>query len=310
MHPLVTIAIPTYNRADRFLGNALRCALAQTYDRLEILVSDNCSTDNTAQLMRGFTDPRIRYVRQTSNLGANGNFNYCIDNAAGEYIHLLLDDDEIDPDFVSSCMAVAAGRDVGLIRSGTRLIDGDGKLLMERPNSGAGLSPPAFFRAWFQNQLTLYVCSTLFRTASLRAAGGFHSRHNLFQDAMAIARVLVRDGHADVRECKASFRMHEANMGSAMRISAWCDDSLQLLDVICQLLPEQAAALRAEGKVFLARMNYNRVANVADLLGRLASYLRVARSFDFAVSPLPSIWRRELRPGLRKVLRKMLLRTS
>ena len=134
----VTIGLPTYNRANRFLVPALECALAQDWDNLEIIVSDNCSTDNTSEIVDSYTDPRLRYVRQKENIGANNNFNFCVSRKRREPISLLFpDDDIIDPDLVSSCMEAAAGvTDYGVIRTGTRLIDGDGNLIRDMPNQG------------------------------------------------------------------------------------------------------------------------------------------------------------------------------
>ncbi len=301
--PLVTIAIPTYNRAERFLANAINCALRQTYRNLEILISDNCSTDNTEQVVRAFTDSRIRYIKQSVNLGANGNFNYCINNAAGEYIHLLLDDDEIDPDFIESCLAAVGDRDVGLIRTGTRLIDDEGTVLMQRENPGNGLSDVEFFLAWFHNKLTLYVCSTVFKTDKLRAVGGFGSLHNLFQDVMAEARVIVRYGRVDLSEVKASFRLHDSNMGSAAKISAWCEDSQQFLDILCDLLPAHREVLVSEGKIFLSKMNLELAAGVRPLFRRLHGYRIVGSNFGFPMNPFTYLYRKELKPLLKKIVR-------
>lgn len=61
--PLITIAIPTYNRADSYLRHALDSALNQTYKNIEIVVSDNCSVDNTEEVVQGLHDPRIRYFK-------------------------------------------------------------------------------------------------------------------------------------------------------------------------------------------------------------------------------------------------------
>ena len=132
--PRVTVAIPTFNRADKTLPATLRSAVDQTYPNLDIVVSDNCSTDATEAVVRGFGD-HIRYVRQAENLGLNGNLNACIDLAEGDYVLVLHDDDLIDADFVESCMdAVADSTNVGLIRTGMRIIRSDGSIAYERPN--------------------------------------------------------------------------------------------------------------------------------------------------------------------------------
>ena len=60
--PLVTIAIPTYNRADGYLKEAIQSALDQTYPNLEIIVSDNCSIDDTESIVKCLSEPDIRKI--------------------------------------------------------------------------------------------------------------------------------------------------------------------------------------------------------------------------------------------------------
>jgi glycosyltransferase involved in cell wall biosynthesis len=253
----VTIGLPTYNRANRFLVPALECALAQDWENLEIIVSDNCSTDNTSEVMSSYTDPRLRYVRQEENIGANNNFNFCVQEARGSYFLLYPDDDAIDPDLVSSCMAAAAGvTDYGVIRTGTRLIDGDGNLIRDLPNRAAGHDYNEFFRDWMRGRFTSYVCSTLFNTQMLRDVGGFQSHHGLFQDLMALARLIARGGHCNVLESKASFRRHDENYGNAEGLRAWCEDGVQLAEVIATEAPLDGEALYSECMKYLCRTVY------------------------------------------------------
>src|SRR5215813_12822113 len=122
--PLVTIAIPTYNRGGSYLPQALQSALGQTYPNLDIIVSDNCSPDHTADYVRSIADQRLRYFRHEPSIGHKGNYNFCVQQAKGDYLLLLHDDDAIDKDFVSSCIDAAAGTsNVGVIRTGIRRID-------------------------------------------------------------------------------------------------------------------------------------------------------------------------------------------
>ena len=108
--PLVTIGIPTYNRADGYLKDAIESALNQTYANLEIIISDNCSSDDTGLIVESFNDPRIKYYRHNENIGANNNFNFCLKKASGIFFLLLHDDDLIDEDFVELCMDVVKDR--------------------------------------------------------------------------------------------------------------------------------------------------------------------------------------------------------
>ncbi len=302
--PLVTIAIPTYNRATGFLPQAIECALAQTYPNLEIIISDNHSTDNTESIVRSYHDKRIRYIKQPQNIGANNNFNYCFSAAKGEFVSLLLDDDLIDPDFISACIDATRGQsNIGLVRTGTRIIDSDGNILMQRENPAAGMSPDEFFLAWFKNRITLYVCSTLFHRQRLLEVGGFNSRHNLFQDGLAIIRLVAKYGHADVREVKASFRQHDANMGIIAESDAWCEDSLDLLKEMCELTKESDNDIKEPGMLFFCKMNYTEAARIKSPLKRFYAYYRVAKYFDFASSPFKFAMNKDIKPALRSVKR-------
>ena len=67
--PLVSVVVPTFNRS-RYLAGALRSALAQTYANIEVIVSDDASTEDVYRTtVAGFSDPRIKYVRNPVNLG-------------------------------------------------------------------------------------------------------------------------------------------------------------------------------------------------------------------------------------------------
>ena len=287
-HPLVTIGIPTLNRADSYLRQVLRSALNQTYQKLEIIVADNCSTDNTETVVRSLADARMRYFKHDKNIGANNDFNFCLSQARGDYFLLLHDDDLIDEDFVQACMLGANyATHVGIIRTGTRVIDSQGKVLREAPNHAVGLSTEDFFRAWFTYKTEMYLCSTLFNTAALKAMGGFSSKHNLFQDVMAEVQLAAKYGRVDVQDIKASFRRHPDANTFAARVADWCEDSLLLLDLICDLVPGNKAVLRREGMRLLSTLNYNRAAEVRFPIKRLIAYFRVFRAFNYRYIPPP-----------------------
>ena len=298
LQPLVTIGISTYNRADGYLRSALQSALAQTYPNLEIVVSDNCSTDHTEELVSSFDDPRIRYFRQPENIGANNNFNFCLQEARGTFFLLLHDDDRIDPDFITTCieaLEAAKATSVGMIRTGTRVIDEHGNIRSERVNQAGGLSTTDFILAWFHARTSLYLCSTLFHTEHLRSIGGFQSRTQLYQDVVAEVILDARFGRVDVPAVKASFRRHGENGGSATRIAGWCEDSLYLIDVMCQELPHDSERLRREGLRYFSRQNYIRASRIPSLQERLRAYGVVFRMLDYSYSPLRFMYRQQVK---------------
>jgi glycosyltransferase involved in cell wall biosynthesis len=91
--PLVTVIIPTYNRA-RLLGRAIDSVLAQIFTDFELIIVDDGSVDNTRQLVLGYADQRIRYLRHERNQGANAARNTGVRAATGKYVAFLDSDDE------------------------------------------------------------------------------------------------------------------------------------------------------------------------------------------------------------------------
>jgi glycosyltransferase involved in cell wall biosynthesis len=286
--PLVTIAIPTYNRAGRYLPQALTSALTQTYPNIEIIVADNCSTDHTETFVRGFYDFRIRYFRHEKNIGANNNFNFCLQQAEGTYSLFLHDDDLIDHDFIETCMngKMNAGH-IGIIRTGMRAIDSEGRVLREACNVPDGTSVDAFFLSWFRGKAPMYCCNTLFNTEKLRSIGGFHSEYNLLQDVKAEVQLAAMFGRKDVRDIKASTRYHEHKFSNQTRVSDWCDESLILLDLMCNLVSENRVLVYREGMRFFANLSYRRAMSVESPLSRIACYLVILQKFRYRCPPPP-----------------------
>ncbi len=105
-HPLVSIGLPVHNGA-RYLDRAISTILAQDLEHLELVISDNGSTDATAVIARSFArrDPRIRFVRSGQNLGAAWNFNRVFELASGTYFKWVAHDDEHAPAYLSRCVA-------------------------------------------------------------------------------------------------------------------------------------------------------------------------------------------------------------
>jgi glycosyltransferase involved in cell wall biosynthesis len=104
--PLVSVGLPTFNRAAT-LERAIASVLAQDYPDLELVISDNASTDGTAALCGKFaqSDGRVRYFAQPENRGATANFVEVLRRARGELFMWLGDDDRLDPSYVRLCAA-------------------------------------------------------------------------------------------------------------------------------------------------------------------------------------------------------------
>jgi len=116
MRPSVSVCIPTYNGA-AFLSECLDSVLSQSYSDFEVLVEDDCSSDDSVEIANSYArhDSRIRVSVNDSNLGLVGNWNRSVQLSRGEWIKFVFQDDLILPECLGRMVAVAT-------RSGTPLV--------------------------------------------------------------------------------------------------------------------------------------------------------------------------------------------
>lgn len=103
--PNISVLIPTFN-GERFIRAAIDSVLSQGVDDLEVIVTDDNSSDATAEVVAAYADPRIKFSRNRSNLGAQGNWNYALSLATGRYVKLMPQDDLIRPGALAKQIAV------------------------------------------------------------------------------------------------------------------------------------------------------------------------------------------------------------
>ena len=128
--PLVSVGMPVYN-GEAYLVSAVDSILSQTFTDLELIISDNASTDATESICRQYVDEdsRVRYIRTPDNRGAMWNFNEVFRHARGKYYKPASHDDLHAPQFLERCLDVyrEAPSSVVLVYPRTVLIDGTGE---------------------------------------------------------------------------------------------------------------------------------------------------------------------------------------
>ena len=93
MNELVSVIMPSFNTA-KFISETIESVLAQTYANWELIIVDDCSTDNTDEVVKPFlTDKRIKYLKNKKNSGAAVSRNYALREAKGKWIAFLDSDD-------------------------------------------------------------------------------------------------------------------------------------------------------------------------------------------------------------------------
>ena len=121
--PLVTFCIPTYNRPE-YLRRAIESCLAQTCQDFEIVITDNSTNDESAQMVAKINDPRIHYYSNNGNIGSLASHLRAVSMVRGKYVQFLMDDDLIKPKFLELMIAAfEKNPTVGVVMAPMALID-------------------------------------------------------------------------------------------------------------------------------------------------------------------------------------------
>jgi glycosyltransferase involved in cell wall biosynthesis len=149
--PRLTIGLPVYN-GENYLAESLDSLLGQSYEDFELIISDNASTDGTADICRRYEkqDSRVRYIQLPHNIGLAPNHNFLVKEARGELFKWASHDDLYARDLLKYCVAgLDDDPQVVLAHSWTAMIDGSGTIIekVEYPLATASLRAPERFRS-------------------------------------------------------------------------------------------------------------------------------------------------------------------
>lgn len=104
--PIVSVGMPTYNN-EKYLRESIRSVLSQSFANIEVIISNNASTDGSEEVIREFqADSRVRHVRQEKNVGAFANFQFVLNQARGTYFMWHAGDDLLRPTFIEELVLV------------------------------------------------------------------------------------------------------------------------------------------------------------------------------------------------------------
>lgn len=228
--PRVSIGLPVYN-GENFIRDAIDSILAQSYDDFELIISDNASTDRTREICEEYAahDRRIRYYRNSENLGAAKNFNRTFELSTGEYFKWAAHDDIIAPTFIEKCVEVLdSDSSVVLCHSKTEFIDESGRLISvstERLAFGAR-RPHERFREMALLKHGCFQAFGVMRTTTLRQTPGI-GRYTA-SDRVLLAELALHGRFFEVPEHLFARRNHAGQSIITFRYRdriAWFDPS-------------------------------------------------------------------------------------
>jgi glycosyltransferase involved in cell wall biosynthesis len=225
MNPKFSIAIPVYNRPD-YLRQAIRSALGQTACDFEIVVSDDCSTDNLCSVVSSFCDPRISYHRSTKNLGAAKNHQLSVSLSRGEYVVNLHSDDLLLPSYLEVAgRALDECREAAAVYSAMTYLVGskiDGYYKMPRlhfANRQTYIQNP-----WLEKFHRIAPTCCLFRRLSFDKLGGYRTFLRFVYDWDLYFRFMTAgEGVLFLPEILSIYRKHEQQASEVATLDAVYD---------------------------------------------------------------------------------------
>lgn len=126
---LVSVIMPTYNRGF-LIKNSIDSVLNQTYSNIEIIVVDDCSTDNTEDVVKSINDKRVKYFKLDKNSGANFARNYGIDKSIGDFVTFIDSDDIYELNKIELQLEMINDTNTDMNFCGVRIIDNENEILV------------------------------------------------------------------------------------------------------------------------------------------------------------------------------------
>lgn len=224
----VTVGIPTINRSSLAV-RAICSALAQTYSDVEVIVSDDASTDDTVQRIQEIHDLRLVLFQQKQRLGLVGNFDFCLRNATGEFFLLLGDDDVLLPTaierlsapFLQPYLSVDAVS-VGVVWCPCQIADAKNSHFWTTESGPELESVSSLLVALFAGNRGPRLSSILLRTQDAIAVGGYESKYGDLCDIGNWGRAaLLRDYAVCIPEPLVQYTNHPGSTTSQSAVRQW-----------------------------------------------------------------------------------------
>lgn len=226
--PHVSICIPTYC-GSAFLAETIESVLNQSYQNFELIILDDNSPDDTEAVVSRYSDPRISYVRNASNLGPEGNWNRCIELARGQYFKLLPHDDVLAIDCLEKQVSVLdedSKSEIVLVFGAREVIDLGGTVLMRRglPRAKSGrIEGRKLIKRCIRAGTNLIgePGNGLLRHELVVKVGGYDAKYPYLIDLDYWFRILLHGDAYYLEEVTSSFRLCPGSWSVAIGVDQY-----------------------------------------------------------------------------------------
>jgi len=227
IEPLVSIVIPTYNQSD-LLGKAIGSALNQSYNNIEIVVCDDCSSENTEQVVSEFlNDKRVKYFKNEKNLGRVANYkNGLYDRSSGEWVVNLDGDDFFTYNtYIEEAVSlIMAHENVVFVQAGEirKSKVSEIEKLPKIKDESLFVSGEEYFLN-FHTDYHFYHMGTMYKR-DVAIEIGFYQNDILSSDIESILKLALFGNVILVRKCIGVWYIHENNVSSTSKLNDYLNN--------------------------------------------------------------------------------------
>jgi len=240
--PIVSVCIPSFNY-EKYISEAIDSVLNQSLKEFELIIVDDCSTDNSKEVISRFSDSRIRFYENETNIGMTKNWNKCVKLSRGEFICILGADDYVHPEFLEKCVRyVGSNSRVGLVYSAfERVKDNREKIETLRLSDTDFIENgnTAFRR--FVKRNVIMPSSALIRKDCFESLGDFDEHLGYAPDIEMFARIATRYDVAFVSEVLGYYRLHKENYSKVFgKTGQMVDEIIMTVDKMISDIPDNS----------------------------------------------------------------------
>ena len=213
----IDIIIPTYNRAN-YLKIAIESVLNQTYKDYHLYILDNCSTDNTREVIELFKSEQLTYIKNKTNIGFVGNLNKALHIGESEFFHIFHDDDVLEPIFLESVISLFNKyADMVFLHTAAHKIDNSNKtvrrFIHDYPEY---LSGKAFFEYWIKYDIAVICPSVVFRREKISGRVFFNKDTPYTADEVFFVACSNYGGVGYINKPIIQYREHTGSLTSTL----------------------------------------------------------------------------------------------
>ena len=276
MNPKVSIVIPVHNGMP-YIKEAIRSALEQDYENLEVLVVDNASQDGTTQWLKSQNDPRLVVVYRDELQPPADNWTQATELSTGAYTKLLCADDLLDPNIVrTQVQLLETNSNAVIAASKRRIIDSQGKIVkkthgltgLQTYEDGSTALKKCFLAG---TNLLGEAASVLFRTDVIKQVMPWHEKWPYVTDIATYAQVLRLGELVTSDQVQASFRIAATSWSASLvgkqeqQFADWQSSELETDFVVLSKWQIVQSALNLKVRTIARKLFFMRESRKADL---------------------------------------------